>query len=72
MPLSPTHDEHDIMSNDETVVRELIWLKRQVRTAPSHWAHSRIAELEGWLAAGQEKAAWDKTRKLIAKFQSSD
>ena len=56
--------------NVQALTEELRWLKQQVRRHPTHWAYSRIAEIEGILAAYREEAAWTETHKVIKKLQA--
>jgi hypothetical protein len=55
----------------EGVRNELSWLRGEVRRDPTHWALSRIAELEGLLAQWQEEVAWSETRKILQILQGS-
>jgi hypothetical protein len=55
--------------NVRELADELRWLKKQAHHRPTHWAHSRIAEIEGILAAHHEEAAWAETRKVLKKMQ---
>jgi hypothetical protein len=50
---------------------ELRWLKVEVRRKPTHWAYSRIAEVEGMLAACREDTAWEETRTILKRFMTS-
>jgi hypothetical protein len=56
--------------NVRALAEELHWLKQQVRRHPTHWAYSRIAEIEGLLAAYREEVAWVETQKVIKKLQA--
>lgn len=55
--------------NAGQLAEELRRLKKQAQHHPTHWAHSRIAEIEGILAAHHEASAWGETRKILTKLQ---
>ncbi|MDA8165490.1 MAG: hypothetical protein M0017_10725 [Desulfobacteraceae bacterium] len=48
---------------------ELRWLHQLARSQPSHWVLSRIAEVEGMVAACRERVAWGETRRLVARLK---
>jgi len=52
----------------QAVAEELDRLRREVQREPAHWAFSRIAELEGVLAAYREDRAWAETRRICARL----
>lgn len=51
------------------LVDELSRLRDQIQRQPSPWAYSRIAAIEGILAAHREAAAWVEAQEIIAKLR---
>ncbi|MFA5530071.1 MAG: hypothetical protein WDA11_05315 [Thiohalomonadaceae bacterium] len=56
----------------QAFANELRWLKQVSHNKPSHWALSRIAALEGILAAYREQSAWEETQRILAKLNARE
>ena len=56
--------------NVQALTNELNWLKLEIQRKPTPWAYSRIAEIEGILAAHREESAWETTHKIIKNFRA--
>jgi hypothetical protein len=56
----------------EAIREELRRLKAEATARPSHRVLSRIAELEGMLAAYREEAAHETARQLIQDLMNKD